>query len=250
MDDIRESEQQTLPTTSFKLTNGRLLELTFQQPNCAAVIKLSDGKIEDQFVFLLNEVGRKHQFMLGAGWFTIRDVNGHPHKYRLEDGESEKINEWYLGFVNEEIKKQWDMEVRNREQHVEFFREHTGVSDMLEFVESEFREGFPGFSTSETRSSYIYVANATDALFLLHECECDIEHPLFPSAIRRVEYKDCQFLRGTGNSFFAAGAFMGTLASGRLFSQTCYFRLLLRDGELLLSGNKKDVHILEIALKK
>jgi len=231
------------PSNTFnEARTGRLIELTLAAPNCAILIRSPNGDIEDQFLFAFNQLGVIHQTMLGLGFFSVMDLSGNKRKYKIAEGQNDILFKWYseeaFKRVNEEVKEEDELGKR-----LEDLKEEMGVSNLLEFKESEWREDQPGFKSAQ-KESFFFIAFAEDALYLLHEPP-DEPHPLFSYPIKRLEYKDCSFALGGGSMIFNISFFLGALLRGES-NGAC--RLLTKEGELLLVGTKEHVRALEQAL--
>ncbi len=131
----------------------------------------------------------------------------------------------------------------NLEEIINNFKKEINVSNVLEFVESEWREDQPGFKSSK-KKSLIFVALKNKVLYLLKH-SVDKAHPLFPNSKLQIAYEDCSFSRGGGNIFYNITFYLGTFFCGE---RTIACRLLLNKGELFLIGTKEHVHTLRKAL--
>jgi len=241
--------QGDLRKTVTETGTGRCIELSVGFPECRAVIRKRDGAIDDEFVFAAAELGgAKNGFMLGMGWFTVKDLSGMRRKYRLADSDAAELHNWYNSQAFEHIRDKARSHTEDaRAEGRAALKEVSGVSELLELCEREWREGKPGYETSK-KDSFFCIALAEDALYILHEPANDHSHPLFPTPIKRVGYDNCRFRRGSGDWGYSFGFFSGALIRGNWSYALC--RLFLDEGELVLCGSKEHVRALGQRLAK
>lgn len=134
---------------------------------------------------------------------------------------------------------------------LEAFKNKTGVEHLLVFEETEWREDQPGYKSSQTGSSFFFIAIAEDALYILHE-PAEMPHPFFSTPLKRIEYKNCKIARGGGDkgfdTFFFIGNMVARVLKGAASNAVC--RLLIPEGELLMTGTKENVSKLENKITK